>query len=306
MKLSVVVPAFNEELGIRFFLDALKKCLSELNCEYEVIVVDDGSKDETNSVVRAFEWDELVLVTLVANSGHMAALEAGLLASKGDVVVTMDSDLQHPVECIPEMLRLYFEKDCDVVLGVRRRGDEEKFLRRSFSVFFYKWLSILSHVEIEKNAGDFRLMSRMVVDTITNLPESQKVFRFLVSSFGFKVERIEFSSPHRIYGQSKYNIRGLLRLAVSSLIGFSTAPLTAIFMGGILIFFTSIIYLILVFVQYLRGDIQPGWTSIAVLVVSLSSLQIISIGIVGRYISQILTESRKRPRFIVRNRIDGH
>jgi glycosyltransferase involved in cell wall biosynthesis len=212
----------------------------------------------------------------------------------------MDSDLQHPVNCIPEMLEIYLNGNCDVVIGIREIGQEESFLRRRSSKLFYKILSLVSDVKIEKNAGDFRLMSRMVVDTLINLPESQKVFRFLVTSFGFKIQRITFRSPERKYGHSKYKAKNLFKLAVSSLIGFSTAPLTSIFIGGLAIFVLSFFYLIFLFVNYINGSITPGWTSIAALVVSLSSVQIISIGIVGRYISQILLESRARPRFIIR------
>lgn len=300
MKLSVVIPAFNEEEGITYFLIHLKASLADLPYELEVIVVNDGSTDNTAESVRTFDWPALRLVNLVGNSGHMAALEAGLLNTSGDYIVTMDSDLQHPPELLPAMIKSIVENNADVIVGIRIRGNENSKLRNLSSEVFYRVLSMLSRVHIEKNAGDFRIMKRLVADVLVNLKESNKIFRFLIGNFGFKVQKIYFESPERKYGESKYRIKQLWKLAIHSLISFSTAPLTAIFFGGVAIFLFGLVFVTYLIIQFYAGEVQPGWTSVVVLVAGLSSVQMISIGILGRYIAEILQELRARPKFIIR------
>lgn len=301
MQLSVVTPAFNEADGITYFLASLKKVLVDIGISYEVIVVNDGSSDNTLSNLLDIEWSELKVIDLVSNSGHMAALEAGLRVSKGDLVLTMDSDGQHPIEHIPNMISLCQESDCDVVVGVRIRGREDTRLRRNASKLFYKFLALASHVEIEQNAADFRLITRLTLDGLLDSPEKSKVFRFLISDYGYKVEKFSFSANERKYGVSKYRMSSLLKLAMQSIIGFSTAPLTAISVGGILFLFCSLIYAGFLFLTYINGNSTPGWTSIMLFLTLFSALQFLALGIIGRYLVEVLHELRKRPTYIVRN-----
>lgn len=298
--LSIVVPAFNEEEGIQNFLAELKNCLKSVDYTLEVIVVNDGSTDKTRERVLEFDWDAVTIVNLMSNSGHMSALEAGLKNSSGDLIVTMDSDLQHPPQTILKMLNVVDQTNCDVVLAIRNRGGESK-VRGFCSRSFYRFLSRVTDIEFANDAGDFRLMKKRVVDIILSLPENQKIFRFLVGALRFKSEKIFFDSPHRQYGKSKYQWKNLMKLAVSSLIGFSTTPLTAIFIGGIITFTLGIVYLIFVLFNYRNSDAAQGWTSLMAALISFSSIQIIALGVIGRYVSQILTEIRKRPGFIVDN-----
>jgi dolichol-phosphate mannosyltransferase len=298
-KLSVVVPAFNEEDGIQVFLSELEASLEGLKYEVEVLIVNDGSTDRTRDKVLESNWEAVTIVNLVTNSGHMAALEAGLRMSSGDLVVTMDSDLQHPPRTVVEMIKLQERTQCDVVLAIRIRGDEASFLRRFYSRIFYRILSKITDVSVENDAGDFRLMTKRVVENVLKLPENQKIFRFLVGALGFRSEKISYHSPPRLHGSSKYQIKHLIRLATSSVIGFSTAPLTAIFVGGLVAFALSISYLLLILFNYQSTKGAQGWTSIMAAIVSLSSIQIISLGVIGRYLSQILTELRGRPNFII-------
>ena len=158
MKISIVVPVYNEADGIKHFLEELRQVVENLNHDFEVLLVNDGSTDNTLSAIRSVNWAKIQIINLIANSGHMAALEAGLSICSGEVVITMDSDLQHPVECIPIMIQQYLDTNCDVVLGVRERTKSESLIRRKLSDNFYKILSILSKTKIEKNAGEFRLM----------------------------------------------------------------------------------------------------------------------------------------------------
>jgi glycosyltransferase involved in cell wall biosynthesis len=300
MKLSVVTPAFNEADGITSFLESLRNVLDGIGVAYEVIVVNDGSTDETLSKLLVIKWDELHIIDLVANAGHMAALEAGLRASTGDLVLTMDSDGQHPVELIPGMISRLHESACDVVVGVRIRGKEDTFFRRTASTFFYKILGLVSNIEIEQNAADFRLITRLTLDILLTSPEKTKVFRFLISDYGYKVEKFSFSAHEREFGESKYHFSSLLRLAMQSIIGFSTAPLTAISVGGVLFLFFSFVYAGFLFISYLVGNSTPGWTSIMLFLTLFSALQFLALGIIGRYLIEVLHELRKRPTFIVR------
>ena len=301
MSLSIVVPAFNEAEGIASFLTELKAVLDMLPGQYEVLIVNDGSTDETSFEIEKFDWPQAREIQLITNSGHMAALEAGLSSSIGEYVITMDADSQHPPRLILEMLEIQTTTGAEVVNAVRIRGKENTFLRRHLSSAFYKFLSKITQVKIEKDAGDFRLMSRRVVDTLISLPETTKVFRFLVSSLGFQSATINFYAPQRMYGKSKYKISHLVKLAVGSVIGFSTAPLSAIFLGGLIIFMSAVTYIIYLIINMNAGQVVPGWTSVMVALIGFSAIQIISLGIIGRYIGQILVELRKRPRYIKRD-----
>jgi glycosyltransferase involved in cell wall biosynthesis len=302
-KISVVSPAFNEEEGITHFLRKLESELSLLASHHqiEIVIVNDGSSDQTENKVIEYNSPNVILVSLVSNSGHMAALEAGLRHATGDLIVTMDSDLQHPPSTIIHMLKVQEHTKCDVVVAIRERRNETSSVRRFFSKYFYRVLSKLTEIKFENDAGDFRLMTRRVVDIILALPENQKIFRFLVSALGFRAEKVVYYSPFRQYGESKYNFKKLVKLAISSLIGFSTAPLTAIFFGGLFIFGIGILYLLYILLSYPNSRNSQGWTSLMAIVVSLSSVQIIALGVIGRYLSQILTEIRNRPDFIVDN-----
>jgi glycosyltransferase involved in cell wall biosynthesis len=301
MKISIVAPAYNEEEGITFFLEELKIATIAYSNNLEVIIVNDGSVDGTRNKILDFNWSNLRLINLVSNAGHMGALEAGLKAATGDLVITMDSDLQHPPKHIPTLIERYEESNSDVILMTRLRGSEESLIRRNSSRFFYRVLSRISNLDIQPDAAEFRLMTKEVVGVLNSLPEVSKIYRFLISSLGFKVESIEYQSPARKHGKSKYSGKHLWRLAISSVIGFSTFPLSAIFIGGLLTFGISMSYLVFILITYHQENQVQGWASVMITLLGLSSLQIISLGIIGRYISQILTEVRKRPQFLFRN-----
>jgi len=301
MDITIISPVYNEEMVIEQFLGALFSTLDKTELSFEVILVNDGSTDLTLKKIQDFKGKNLKVVNLVSNSGHMAALEAGLAHAKGSLVVTMDADLQHPVELIPEMIRMQQESCSDVVIGQRLRGNEESWPRRVFASIFYKTLSKVSKIEVLNDAGDFRLMTIQVVKTLNALPETQKVFRFLINSLGYRVEVLQFRSPRRAAGESKYKFRDLFKFALTSLIGFSTFPLSAIFFGGILIFSLSIGYSFFLVRQYMQDAVVPGWTSVMVSILLLSAVQVVSLGVIGRYISQILVEIRRRPSYLVRD-----
>jgi polyisoprenyl-phosphate glycosyltransferase len=306
-KLSIVTPAFNEEDGITHFLRKLESELSLLASQnqFEIVVVNDGSSDLTESKVLEYCSPNVILVNLVSNSGHMAALEAGLRYATGDLIVTMDSDLQHPPSLILEMLNIQRETKCDVVLAERKRGKDETFLRRWSSILFYRALSKITEIEIHNNVADFRLMTRSVVNTLINVPEKQKVFRFLISALGFKVEKLEFVAPQRQFGKSKYSIKHLVKFAIEIVIGFSIRPLIWIFTFGVFFLIIASCYLMFLITSYLSGRTLQGWTSLMFVLVTFSSFQLLAIGVIGRYLGQVLIEIRGRPNYLIRNTHDS-
>ena len=301
MELSVVVPAFNEEDGIASFIYSLKKVLNTLDLEYEVIIVNDGSLDGTLEKLLEISWPQLKVLDLVANAGHMAALEAGLKMSNGDLIITLDADQQHPVEYIPKMIQIQSTSKCDVVTGVRVRGQEEVWLRRKLAIHFYKILSLLSKVKIEENAADFRLVTREVLNELLKSPEINKIFRFLISEYGYKIQTFKFVANERIFGKSKYKISNLIKLAIQSFVGFSTTPLSAIFISGFVFLVVGVFYAAFLLVSYLNQSLAPGWTSIMLFLTIFSSLQFLAIGILGFYVAEILKSIRRRPNYIIRN-----
>jgi dolichol-phosphate mannosyltransferase len=199
------------------------------------------------------------------------------------------------------MLNIQRETRCDVVLAERKRGKDETFLRRWSSILFYKVLSKIAEIEIHNNVADFRLMTRSVVNTLLNVPEKQKVFRFLISALGFKVEKLEYITLQREFGKSKYSVKHLVRFAVDSVIGFSIRPLVWIFIFGILFLIIASCYLIFLIINYLSGTILQGWTSLMSVLLIFSSLQLLAIGVIGRYLGQVLIEIRGRPNYLIRS-----
>lgn len=301
MRISVVVPAFNEAEGVQNFLSELRTELDLTNFSYEVVIVNDGSSDSTREKILEFSWDEIRLINLTSNSGHMAALEAGLKAAKGELVITMDSDLQHPPRLIHEMIKIQKDTLCDAVICVRTRGKDASRMRNFLSKSFYSFLSRITKFEIQKDAADFRLMTRSVVTILNSLPETSKVYRFLISALGFEVKHLRYTSAKREFGESKYSGKHLWRLAMSSVIGFSTFPLSAIFISGMIVLVLSSLYLCYIVIDYAKFGGVPGWTSVMSATLLLSSFQIMSLGIIGRYLSQILNEVRQRPNYIVKS-----
>jgi len=300
MNLSVVVPAYNEELGIKLFLADLKSTLDALNIDYEVVLVNDGSNDQTLLKALELEWANLIIIDFYANAGHMFALEAGLKASTGKYVVTMDADFQHPIELIPTFYAKISGKNVDVIQGVRKRGNEESLLRKISARLFYCFMNRMTVSHTITNAGDFRIMSREVVNQLNSLGENNKIYRFLIPKLGYKIETFEFNSKKREFGYSKYNFPKLMKLALDSVFRFSITPLTLVFKLGIIVLALTIFYCLIILYQYTQGETPEGWTSIIVAILGIGSFQLLSLSIVGNYVAQILIGQRNRPEYVIR------
>jgi dolichol-phosphate mannosyltransferase len=303
-ELSVVVPVFNEELGIKEFAQELKYHLDSLKIEYEVIFINDGSKDSTQQIIDQIIWPQLRSYEFRFNAGHMSALEAGLTKSKGAKIITMDSDLQHPPKYIKEFLKIQKETSADVVYGIRNSRREDNFFKRFTAWIYYFLMKKLSGINIRANAADYRLIVKEVRDVLVSLDEQDKIFRLLIPSLNFKEAELSFVADKRKYGKSKYGIKNMGLLAISSVLSFSTKPLRWAIWIGLWSVLISIVWIMYIFIAQISGWVIQGWTSLIAAVVLFAGVQLLILGIVGQYIGQIYVTQQRRPKYLFKNDLD--
>ena len=301
--LSIVVPCYNEEDVINIFLNKIFSVLAYVNKDFEIVFVNDGSRDNTLAVLKekAQEYDNVRVINLSRNFGKEAALTAGLDASRGEVVVPIDVDLQDPPELILDFIKKY-EEGYDVVVGKRVDRTTDSFAKRISAEFFYKIHNKISDIEIPHNVGDYRLMSRRVVDELKKLPESQRFMKGLFAWLGFKTAVVEYKRDERIAGDSSFNGWKLWNFALDGITSFSTAPLRVWLYIGLVLAFISFIYGSWIILKTLLfGVDSPGYASMITVVLFLGGIQLMGIGILGEYIGRIYVESKNRPIYIVEN-----
>jgi dolichol-phosphate mannosyltransferase len=302
LELSVVVPVFNEELGIKEFAQELRNHLDSLKIDYEVIFINDGSKDSTQQIIDQITWPQLKSYEFRFNAGHMSALEAGLNKSQGEKIITMDSDLQHPPSYIKEFLKIQKETSAEVVYGIRNSRKEDNFFKRFTASIYYFLMKKLSGITIRANAADYRLIVKEVRDVLISLDEQDKIFRLLIPSLNFKEAELSFVADKRKYGKSKYGIRNMGLLAISSVLSFSTKPLRWAIWIGLWAVLISILWIIYIFVAQISGWVIQGWTSLIAAVVLFAGVQLLILGIVGQYIGQIYVTQQRRPKYLFKNK----
>lgn len=301
--LSIVSPMLNEQDGADAFISAVLDQCDHLDLEsFEILIVDDGSTDRTPEILRSWTQrrKEVRVLTLSRNFGHQAAITAGVFNAVGDAVIVMDADLQDPPDVIPQMVERWRD-GIDVVYGVRRTRDGDSWIKRTVAGIFYRLLRWLSDTDIPADAGDFRLMSRPVVDVLKEMPERDRYTRGLVAWSGFSQEPVYFDRPERFAGTTKYPVGKLMRLAMAGVVGFSDKPLFLTIGFGLGAMVLAVLGLIWVIVStiFSWGEQIRGWTSMAVLLMFFSAVQLIFLGIVGIYISRIFIEAKHRPIYIV-------
>lgn len=299
--ISIVIPVYNEEDNIPVLFDELQKILNTLNQLYEIIFVDDGSKDSSFKIIEQIcSHNSSVLgISLSRNFGHQIAITAGLQHAKGGVVVTMDADMQHPPELIKEMYKKYVE-GYDIVNTIRGRTDDSGLFKKSTSGGFYFLIKYLTDVPIEPSSADFRLMSRRAVDAFLKFEEKDRFVRGLVSWMGFKQTFISYNSPSRYSGASKYSIMKMFRFAIDGITSFSAKPLRISFYSGLIVSLLGLVYAIYAVVEFIYGKVIPGWTSLLVSQLVIGGLILISLGIIGEYLARVFNESKNRPLYFVK------
>ncbi|MFA5145952.1 MAG: glycosyltransferase family 2 protein [Candidatus Omnitrophota bacterium] len=303
--LSIVVPVYNEESNLSIFYDRLNKSLESIGYGYEVIFVDDGSGDDSITVMKDLrDQDSRVrIISFSRNFGHQIALTAGIDKASGDAVIVMDADLQHPPEIIKDLISRW-EDGYDVVYTIRKDTEGAGLFKKATSAFFYKVLSKISRIDVSPGIADFRLMDKKVIRSFRTIRERSRFIRGLVKWVGFKQIGVEYVAPARYSGNSKYSIRKMMRLAVDGITSFSWFPLQVATYFGLLVSFFSFAYtLYAIFIRLFTSKAVPGWSSLLIAVTFIGGVQLVFLGIIGEYIGRIFEEVKGRPIYIVNEAI---
>ena len=302
-----MVPLYNEEACVRELITEIKKAMSGIDCAgYEVMLVDDCSRDRTLEVVGelAETHPEIRCLALSRNAGHQNALCCGLENATGDVIITLDGDLQHPPSLFPEMLKLW-EEGADVVNTIRRNSGSSSFAEKTFSKWFYRFFNRIAEVRLIPGSADFRLLDRQCVDALNSMGEHFKFFRGQVPYIGFNQVDLPFDCPPRFAGVRSYTLRQSLRLASNGIFSFSTIGLKLPFYFGTMVILIVFAYFVAAGVLHFSGktEFKPGWLSLAALITLSMGLQMFFLGMYGLYLGKIFVEVKSRPGYFIRKKI---
>jgi dolichol-phosphate mannosyltransferase len=300
MKLSIVVPCYNEEEVIPELYQRATNVCKSLKEKYELILVNDGSNDRTWYLIYELASNDpnVVGVTLTRNHGHQLALSAGLSICNGERIFIIDADLQDPPELLPEMMRL-MDEGADVVYGKRTKRRGETWLKKFTAALFYRLLNFLTDIDIPIDTGDFRLISRRVLEVLNGMPEHHRFIRGMVSWTGFKHAALNYERDERFAGETKYPLKKMIRFAFDAITSFSIRPLKLASSLGILFAILGLIGLIYALVSWISGSTVPGWTSVIITSMILGSAQLLVLGIFGEYLGRLYIESKRRPLYII-------
>ncbi len=302
-KISIIVPCYNEEESLPLFYEEITKVMKEMDYSFELIFVDDGSKDKTLEVIKKLrEKDEQVrYVSFSRNFGKESAMLAGLQYSKGDYVTLMDADLQDPPSMLPEMVKYLESEEYDSV-GTRRVNRKgEPVIRSFFARMFYKLINHMSKVEMVDGARDYRLMTRQMVNAILECKEYNRYSKGLWSFVGFKTKWLSYENKKRVAGETKWSFWKLFKYAIEGIVAFTTVPLTLAAYMGIFFCFVAFIFIVIIIAKTLIwGDPVGGWPSLACIIIFVSGIQLFFLGIFGEYLAKTYLETKNRPIYIVK------
>lgn len=305
-KISIVIPAHNEEDNVGLIHQRLRDVFRPLeNYHFELIFVNDGSRDQTQAKIEALsaQFEEVKFIEFSRNFGHQPAVKAGLDLSDGNAVISMDADLQHPPELIPDLIKKW-EEGFDIVYTIRTYPKQISAFKRKTSALFYRFLSGISDVNLREGGGsDFRLMDSSVVDVVRTMNEADIFLRGLSSWMGFKQTGIRFTAGERISGESSYDLQKMMRFAFTGITAFSVKPLyLAAYLGFIFSALAVVGYGIYVIHSFLSETEISGWASLIMTVVFFGGLQLIILGIIGIYLGKIFKQVKERPNYIIRSK----
>jgi len=304
MLLSLIVPVYNEEKNLSLFFERSHKVLESLLIPFEIIFINDGSKDESLALVKSFSKnnDSIRFIDLSRNFGHQIAVSAGLDYAKGDIICIIDADLQDPPELIPVMLDK-MKKGYEVVYAKRKNRQGESIFKTWTAKMFYRILSRLTTIEIPLDSGDFRLFDKKVLDVIRQMPEKNKFLRGQIAWAGFEQTYVEYDRDARHAGETGYDYRKMLRLALDGITSFSNAPLKLVtYFGVIVSVFAFIATLFVLYSIYVIKSFVPGWGSLLISILFIGGVQMIAIGIIGEYLSRMNQNLLNRPLYVVREK----
>ncbi|MCR5256352.1 MAG: glycosyltransferase family 2 protein [Acetatifactor sp.] len=298
-RLSIVLPSYNEEQNISVTARTLSDLMEAEKIDYELVFVDDGSKDNTFLEIKKVSETNLNIKggTFSRNFGKEAAIFAGLEMATGDAVIVMDCDLQHPPAMIPKMWEMW-KNGAEVVEGIKKSRGKEGIFHRAFAGLFYRVMSALIKMDMN-SSSDFKLLDRKVVNVLLELPERNTFFRALTFWAGFKTETVEYDVQERKYGTSKWSFGSLLRYAISNATSFSTLPLQMVTALGVISIGFSLILAVQTLFNYLTGNAVEGFTTVILLILIVGGFIMLSLGIIGNYIARIYEEVKGRPKYII-------
>ena len=300
--ITIIVPCYNEQEVLEEFHTEVGKVFSVVpDCRFRFLFVNDGSRDRTLSIIRRLSEEDprVSYISFSRNFGKEAAMLAGLDYAESDAVIIMDSDLQHPPELIPEMVR-WWRQGYDDVCAKRADRKDEGFVKRHLTNFFYRLLQKCSRTEIQRNVGDFRLLDRRCVAALRLMREGERYTKGMFTWVGFKKKEIPFHVRPRAAGKTTWNYWSLLNLALEGITSFTTAPLRLASMFGVAVSFLAILYMIYVFVRaMIYGDPVAGYPTLLTVMLCLGGVQLLALGIIGEYLGRVFNESKRRPLYLV-------
>lgn len=305
MKISIIVPSYNEEKSLPIFYVEITKVLKNLDFKYEIIFVNDGSKDNTLEVLTELKSmnENIIIIDFSRNFGKEAGILAGLRESTGDLVAIMDADLQDPPFLLPDMINEIVNNNYDSVATYRVDRKGEPPIRSYFARKFYQFINRVSEVEIVDGARDYRLMTRTMVDSILSLSEYHRFSKGIFAWVGFKTKYLAFENVERIAGETKWNFWKLFKYAIEGIVAFTTVPLRMSMMFGILVSAMTFVYMVYVLIKaMLYGDPVAGYPSMMTIILFLGGIQLLSIGVLGEYLSKTYMEVKRRPNYIIKRK----
>jgi dolichol-phosphate mannosyltransferase len=303
---SIVIPVFNEEGNLVTLYDRLRAVLKKISTDYELLFVNDGSRDQSLALLKTFAHQDpqVKVIDLSRNFGHQLAVTAGLDHCRGDCAVIIDADLQDPPELIAELMDKW-QNGYQVIYAQRIKRKGEPFLKVFTAKIFYRLLKKLANVEIPLDTGDFRLIDRKVIDNLNSMPERNRFIRGMVSWIGFRQTSVPYIREERFSGKTKYPLFKMTRFALTGLTSFSLVPLQLASLFG---FFISAISffagLYTIYLKIFTTQTLPGWTSLMIALLFLGGIQLITLGIIGEYVGRISEEVKQRPSYIIQDKFN--
>ena len=305
-KLSVIIPAFNEEKNIEMTARAVTYLLDKENIDFELIFVNDGSTDSSWEILKMLNKldKRICAINFSRNFGKEGAIFAGLKEAKGDAIIVMDCDRQHPIETAVEMYRIWENNDIEIVEAKKKTRGKESLLYKGFAKMFYSILKSTSGLDLS-GASDFKLLDRQVVDSLLEMPERVTFFRALSNWVGFKSEIVYFDVPKREEGKTKWSTKKLFKFAIDSITSFSNLPMHIVTFCGVFFFIFAVILAINTLFNYFSGTAEVGFSTVILLILITGSIIMLALGIFGYYLSKIYEEIKFRPRYIIKEKLNA-
>ncbi|WP_094606312.1 putative glycosyltransferase [Sporomusa silvacetica DSM 10669] len=299
--ISIVVPVYNEQENVSVFYQEVCKHMEATGYPFELIFVDDGSTDETTFILNKLTQQDtrVCAIILARNFGHQVALTCGLDHARGDAVITMDGDMQHPPAMLPLLINKW-ENGFEVVQTIRKDTQGVSWFKGFTSRMFYRTINAMSDIDMAEGGSDFRLLDRKVVDTFKNFKEKARFIRGIIGAMGYRRIQIEFVAPQRFAGKSKFSLKKMLNFALDGITAYSKLPLRLAFYMGLLSGLLSLLLTVdVIYTKLFTTEAVPGWATIAASVLLLGGLQLVGLGIIGEYIGRIFEEVKERPLYWV-------